>query len=385
MSDLSHVLILGDGLAGSCLASELSRRGAATITIVSVPPEGTTTDHGLRCTFADVVERHGLHYSHVYEGLRDQSIAGGLSGYCDVRVPLYALDYAETCAEFRARAGVQTVHDRPLSIDVDARCLYTEGGEYEYDFLVDCTGVRQWVRKSLGLPRAAKYYTGRTWKMPLTPVMHFPGVFTPKMISYCTDEDGYTEDLYQLGNDILCGTWSYMCGAEEETATRPGYLLDGLLGAGTLAHEDGAHVAITAEPILPLVRGNIAWLGDSAGQATPASSEGIRPIIMAAGLLAESIGEHGSLAWYEEQWLRRNLRAYVFHKVFKDRLPRYNRFFLRLKRYPKVYEALARNESAFVPPSVLLPSLPYFASTLLRYVLELRRYRRQMRVPGSAH
>lgn len=376
----TDVLILGGGIAGAALSFNLRRKGyAGKILIMERERAGSNIGYGYRNTFREVIESYDLPFVRVYSGLRDGVISKGGLFWCDVDAPLYFYDYSAACESLLARSDVELHVDTAVDIDEKASILQGSKGPVEYRVMVDCTGYRAWSRARLGLPIPEKYYVGRTFRVPKARSASLPDIYTEDRIIWYFESGGYTEEIYALGDELLGGIWDFSKSPEKRLEVRNDGLLakfgfNPLLDPGKMTP-----VVLPSEPAFPMFFRNIAYLGDSCGQATPSSSEGTRPILEASEVLAEVIVSGSDLSEYQRRWVRKNLLAYSLHKAFKDRIEEFNLFFERIRGYPDLYRDLILNKLPRFPMKVLFPSLPYLSNSLFRGIGEYFRYRRQIK------
>jgi len=379
MATPEHILILGGGIAGAGLARNLRRLGyRGRTTLLDRESPGSARAYGYRNTFREVIEEYSIPFVKTFRGLRDGVTDGAALHWCDIDVPCYFFDYAEACKALLSDADAVVLHGEPIDLDIGKRILKHSGGEIAFDFLVDCTGHRAWTRSRLNLPLAGKFYVGKTGVMPLPPVARRPGFFVEDRFIYYTEDNGYMEDVYAIGDTLLFGAWNYFSSPTGDIQLREGGILGAFADFPTMRAAPTWPAAIVAEPVYPIVFGPVAYLGDSCGQATPASSEGTRPILEASRLLAECL-LRGDLASYQGQWFKKNGMAFAFHKCLKDDMPSFNRLFARLRTRPDIYRDLVLNKSPWIPVRILLPSLPYLSKTLAGSVKQHLRNRRRLR------
>lgn len=355
------VLILGGGIAAAGLACNLRRaRYSGSIAVLDRNGPGSAGAYGFRNTFRAVIDEYGIPYRKEFRGLRDAVTTGrGGTRWMDIDVPCYFYHYEEACKAMLAGAGVVHLTGEAVALDPGGRRLSTHGEVLGYGVLVDCSGPRAWTRGPLGLPKAGRYYVGSTYSIPLSAAGGLPDFFDPDRFIYYTEANGYMEDAYVLGENLLYGVWNYSASPDTRIGIREGGILSRFQCFAEMGKAEAFPAAIAAEPVYPIVHGQVAYLGDSGGQATPASSEGTRPILEASRLLARVIAEGADLDMYQEEWFNRTAREYTLHRALKEDMRSYNRFFSKLRKHPDVYRDLALNLNPSLPFGILLTSLPY--------------------------
>ena len=361
------ILILGGGIASAGLAFNLKRLGyQGTVAVLERDRPGGAKAYGYRNTFKEVIDDYGLPYRKIFAGLRDAVTTGGPDIlWKDIDIPCYFFEYGEACESLFHRSSAAMLRGEALRLDLGRRRLAYSGGEIEFGILVDCSGPKAWTRAILGLPRVQRFYIGKTFSMPFPRGERLPDFFDGDRFIYYTEANGYMEDVYALGEELLYGVWNYSPTPDPDIEIRDGGLLSRFGRFAEMRTRPPYTAAISAEAVYPIAYGPIAYLGDSCGQATPASSEGTRPILGAARLLAETIAGGHALEAYQKEWLRRTGFEYSLHRALKQDMRSYNHFFTKLREYPDVYRDLALNLSPMIPLKVLFTSIPYLAQAYL--------------------
>lgn len=381
MADSFDVLVLGGGIAASGLVFNLRRAGfEGTVAVLEKDVPGGAKAYGFRNTFQSVIEEYQIPYRKVFRGLRDGITTGNSDiQWKDIDIPCYFFEYGEACEALLSGTGAVFHKGTAVSLDMESKRLGHSGGEIGFGILVDCSGPMAWSRAPLGLPKVSRYYIGKTFSLPRSLAGILPDFFDESRFIYYTEANGYMEDAYVLGDQLLFGVWNYSPTPAPEIGIRDGGLLSKFACFPEMLRCRPYPAAISAEPVYPIVHGSVAYLGDSCGQATPASSEGTRPILDASRILAETIARNRSLDSYQDEWFRKTAREYSLHRAMKLEMRNYNKFFARLRNHPEVYRDLALNLNPRIPFGILLSSFPYLFRAYLAGRREYSMHKKRIR------
>lgn len=361
-----QLVIVGGGLAGSTLAWELKKIGFMGRVLLIEKKLGSQGAYGYRNIHPQFVSRYGFEVVSTYQGLRDGLRVGNKVTWCDMTHTFQFIHYEKACRKLVEESEVETISDFCQNLNLQNKTIQVGNDFISFEYLIDATGNAMWSRRQLHLPLPQWFYVGLTWKIPLDTIYKMPTQIEKSWFIYYSEDTGYMEDYYIVDNHLCIGIWDYSVSVKKQLGFKSTGLLDQFTFARPLLLEEGIPVVIVAEPKFPLVYGPIAYLGDSGGMATPASSEGTTPIFEGAQALAHILKSDLPLTQYQSNFLKKNGSKYAFHKAFKEDLTAFNKIFMEIREYPEVYRKLILNQFTLIPMQALLGNWRYWVRTILR-------------------
>lgn len=346
-----EVIIIGSGIAGSGLAYNLKKIGFNGEVLV-IDKNSRENKLSYRISFKDPVEKYNLPYEFKYKSLKWHFSKRGM---IELNVESFLMNYNKICSYLLEESNFEFRNEE--AIDVKNNYLKTDKNVYRFKYLIDCSGNAFFGRKLRKMKIPFKYWLGYSRVVDSTVDLE------RNSLHYFFHEDGFFEDIYPLKNRVMYGYWRY-CDKKnlkrvelpKETSAQK------IVGDGRIVTEFSNNVPCS--PTLPLVFKNIAFLGDSFGNATTSSAEGIKPILDSSEILAYAL-EKQNLKIYEKVWKREYLDSYIkflafrmvrypnsdfFKRIKKKIMPDNVKIFENFKENPEILFKILRNESSFKPP-----------------------------------
>ncbi len=309
------VIIIGKGIAGSGLAYNLKDQDFKGSVLIVDSKEELEKD-SYRISFENIINKYKLPYDKAYSVLRFHLPNEDL---IDINVNSYLFDYNKTCKGLLKKSGFGLRQEKAL--EVKNNFLKTSGNIYRFKSLIDCSGGQFFLRKLFGMDLPIKYWIGKS-KIFKTNKKE------DKEFHYFFNEDGFFEDVYQVKNKLMYGFWKYV-GMDNFDFNGP----QNSIALGMIRDKKQIHEfnnLVPCSPVMPLVYKKFAFLGDSFGNATTASAEGIKPILDSSEILASAI-KNNDLNLYEMNWKKRYLDKYLRFLAFKMLRYPSNDFWLKIK------------------------------------------------------
>ncbi len=314
-------VIIGSGIAGAGLAYNLRGSGLKVLVLDNKNSSSDET-YRVRNTFPEIVEKYRLPVQKKMKGIK---IGSYQDIYLKLEMPMYLLDYEDCCNDLLSRSGA--VFKKEKAIDLRSNHLLTDKGKYRYKNLIDCSGKGFFLRKKLNLNLPFRFWLGDLR------VYENSESIEEDYFYYMFGDKGFFEDLYFHNNKIICGRWQYTADLNFNNIEKTRRTLADMYTDQKHITQTGAIIPCT--PAFPIVikKRNIAFLGDSFGNASTASAEGIRFILDSSEILAKAI-RLGDLGIYEKLWKKTYFRIYMVHLA--SRLDRYTSHWLKkLIPYPQ--------------------------------------------------
>ena len=361
------VIIIGAGIAGCGLAYNLKKIGYKGKILIIDKTNLDTKKFSYRITFRDTVEEYNLPYETEYSSLKFHFSKKGI---IELNVSSFLIDYNKLCTYLLKKSSLESRNEEAL--DIKKNSLVTNKSIYTFKYLIDCSGGSFFLRKLKKLKFPRKYWIGHSKIFKLSKNSD------KKSLHYFFYEDGSFEDIYQSKNKLMYGYWKYVdknnFGRMECPKESPAQKI---IGKGKIIKEFSNRVPCS--PALPLVYKNIVCLGDSFGNATTSSAEGIKPILNSSQILAYAIRKE-DLKFYEKIWKKRYLNSYIkflafrmirypssdfFKKIKKGILPNNSKIFNGFKKHPEALFNVLRNNSSFKTPKEIKQNFGIMSSILL--------------------
>jgi len=346
------VVIVGAGIAGCGLAYNLKRLGYKGSVLVIDKEKLNVKNKSYRITFKDTVEKYKLPYEKDYSYLKFHLPGGEI---IDIKVKSFLLEYGKTCKFLLQNSDCEFRNEQ--AINVKESNLVSDKSSYDFKYLIDCSGNNFFVKRLLGETLPMKYWVGfsKILESQNNRVRSF---------HYFFHEDGCFEDIYQVKDELMYGYWKYTNDADLKLEGESRYDFVENLIEGKKVIKKFVNV-VPCAPMFPLIKEKIAFLGDSFGNATTSSAEGIKPILDSSEILAEAIMQ-SDLKFYERVWKDRYLNSYIrflalkmarypdspFWKSLKERfLPKNLAIYDYLKKDPYTLFKILRNDGSFEMPA----------------------------------
>lgn len=334
------VIIVGGGLAGTSLSSILHEVcPEKNILLIDKNKVGSNSGYGYRNVFRETIEKYNLPYVHKFKGVKFGTLD---QIYVILEEESFFVEYEEICNDLLKRSE-NVIFKKEEALNVQTKVLKTNQNEYKFKYLIDCTGASFFLRKILNKPIPFRYWLGCVKilenKVDDTDYFYF-----------LVDETGFMEDLYPLKDKTLQGNWQYTNKIDFSLISNPSNIFyKKIIKEPKILKEQ--YVIEPVSPVLPLVYKDYAFLGDSFGNATSTSGEGIRPILASAEILANAI-KNNNLKQYEKEWKKRYLDIYIKHLASKSNQKDKIKTLGPLSKYPELFTKILKNEPFELPKEV---------------------------------
>lgn len=334
------VIIIGAGIAGTSLAASLAKTcPEKTFLILDKEQTASNEGYGSRITYEETIKKYNLPHEHIFQGMK----IGNKKGiYLTVEAPFFVIDYKTICEEMLRRAKSQV--KKETAIHTTKNILTTNKNKYHFKYLIDCSGHKPFLNKFIKRKDPLFYWIGYT--SICKGKSHLAGNY----FYLLAEDDGFIEDIYVIGNKISLGHWVYTDKIDYKKITPPKNKLSDKT-ITNLEIQKTKPVVVPGTPIIPLVKNNFAFLGDSLGNVTPVVGEGIRPIVESAEILTEAI-KQDNLNLYNKEWKKRHLSKYlkvVAGKLnIKDRL----KTGYYMTKYPEIFLKMIKLEDFEMPKQI---------------------------------
>lgn len=299
------VIIVGGGIAGTGLAYNLNQECPnKSVLVIDNKGTGQNASFVYRNTFKEVIDKYDLPYRHKFDGAR----IGSHDEYFQLEKNMYFIDYPKVCKYLLKNSNA--VFKKEKGINFKKRIIYTNKNKYKFNFLIDCSGSKFFLRKLHNLPLPFKYWVGNV------KILKNKNCKLDNYFYFLCSEEGYLEDIYPLKNKIIHGDWQYTNRIDFNLIKiSEKNLYNKLVKKAVIIKEE--KVVIPSSFVFPLVFGRCAFLGDSFGNATTSSSEGIKPILDSSCILAKAI-KHNNLRTYAKNWKKKYFHSYIKKLALKS-------------------------------------------------------------------
>lgn len=347
-----EVIIVGAGIAGCGLAYNLKRLGFSGRIVILEEKEIGGLNESYRNTFEEVIEEYDLPFEHKFKGIK---IGAYDQEQFSLDINFYLLDYQKACSHLLKKSGVNV--RREVAENIIGNIVITNKSAYKFRYIVDCSGINFFGKKLLNMNLPFRYWLGRIQEHNVISKSN------KDYFQYQFSDKSYFEDFYKLKNKTIQGDWVYSDKIDfEKLKPHNKRLLDKFF-RGFKAKKE-YHCAIPCTPVFPIVYNNVAFLGDSFGNATTSAAEGIRPILESSKILAESIIKR-DLKSFEVEWKKKYFNLYFKHlvtridgysdneftKIFK--YPKYSSFLKELGEHKDIVLKRLRNEDYKMPKEIV--------------------------------
>ncbi|VVB84173.1 Lycopene cyclase protein [uncultured archaeon] len=345
----NDIVIIGGGFAGASLAHKLSRLDSSLeITLIERNKLGGKPVSAF--TFTDIVDNLGIRNSvkQYYNQIEITSTLGAKEIYAYDRDVFSLIDYKKACEELVGKSGCQVIFDEVKSIKAGKVSLGNE--VIDAKIIVDASGRGYKFRKELKLdvPKIENhlYFKKLTHcNIPNPKSLHLifgdigtgGGWFYPINENEC--EAGVAERITKLAGNEKKDISNREKINLEQLLNYPAYseMLEGSKS------ESEAMVYYPYEPVKHVVKGNVMFLGDTAGMVHPIFGMGIHYIDRIGTLCAEYCAKasHGNIALlreYQNAWdsmLKSDMNTWIWGMTYFD---------LNIKQINKIIEIRSNSD-----------------------------------------
>lgn len=334
------IIIIGSGIAGSGTAFNLSRYcPEKKVLVIDRNDPGNNAGHDIRTTFEKTVKEYDIPYVHKYKGVKS---GVGTETFFHIDYPHYSVPYQRMCKTLLDRSGADFL--RANARDVDGNTLVTNKGTFGFTNLIDCSGIHYFLRRKFRLKLPFKYWIGNVGVYKNT-----KNIPTDYLHYQFTDWAGFVEEINPYSDTVSYGEWYYVDRIDFRLIDRPRNILsdDVLEGLPLIKQTRGV---IPVAPVLPIVRGPFAFVGDSFGNAESSMAFGVTVSLDSSKLLAQAI-KKGDLMLYEEAWKEKYLEPYIRNLVGKYDLYSRSKVIKAIKGYPsytEIIRELGKNKDVYI-------------------------------------
>ncbi|MFP4601095.1 MAG: NAD(P)/FAD-dependent oxidoreductase [Persicimonas sp.] len=330
MSDTTcDVAIIGAGTAGAAAALFCARRGMDAVCVERRPleeagahwingvPGACFEEAGIALPQAPELLAHGVDF-HLVAGFGPERVVVRDHDLMEVDMRLLVQRLQQAAREAGARLQGSTRVD---AIDYDG--LQTSGGTIRARWYIDASGLAG--ADLLGAPRpapsdictAAQAVHHVEDRNQAGAFFEEHGVQPGQTLCFSGIEGGYSILNLRLDDDHM----SILTGSIPAEGYRSGraILRDFVEDTPWVGEQlfGGARAIPLGQPHRRLQRGNVAALGDAAGQVFSAHGSGIGAGLIAARILADALADGRDLAGYERAWNQRFRSLYTSADVFR--------------------------------------------------------------------
>lgn len=359
MVEKFDVIIIGAGIAGCGLIYNLKKINyKGKILIIDKEEPGANSAYGYKNTFEKVIKEYNLPYEQKYK-----SVLFGTYKKIFTEIPskFYFINYKIACNHLLKNSNAS--FRKEMAMEIKKNTLKTNKSTYSYKYLIDCSGHAFFAKKILNHPLPFRYWIGETYKLKGT-------LENQNSYYHLLNSKGFLEDIYPLKNKTLRGLWKY--GKIKNSYDFPLSPISEKL-TNNFPKEKSGNSLIPCTPAMPIVQNNIAFLGDSFGNASTSTAEGIRPILRTSKILAKNI-KNATLKNYEKEWRKTFLNLYIKHLA--TRLNTKNRLKLlqALRNNPEIFIELVKNEKMKIPLRVIMKIPLRVILGILKNYIKLKLY-----------
>jgi flavin-dependent dehydrogenase len=341
MMEKYDVIIIGAGIAGCGLAYNLKKFAPEKKVLIIEKNRIGSNNPINRNTFEDIINKYELPYDHIYDGVKifieDKELV-------KININFFFINYEKSChALFNSSSAKLKIE---LARKINDNTLVTDNGSYRFRYLVDCSGTAHVVRRLMNLKLPEKLFIGQYAKKVEN------NTSIENYFCYSTNSDGRLEEIYPSKDYVIYGSWKFIKRYEKNKKI--------LFNKSKFAKKfiskkieliDSVCV-IPCSPAFPLVKKNVAFLGDSFGNATPSAAEGIQPILDSSEILAKAIKKE-NLDIYKNEWKKKYLNLYIKHYVLKSDTGSRLDMIKKMGGYPDIIYSVLRNKDIKLPAKIM--------------------------------
>ena len=336
------VIIVGAGIAGCGLAHNLERVGfKGSVLVLDKKWLGSNAAYGYRNVPIDTLKEYGFSSDHEFRGLKLD-----MEGY-DITIDkeFYFANYIKMCKHLLSK--LSATYKNEVAKDVQQNILTTDKTKYRFKYLIDCSGPSFFLRKLFNFPLPFKYFIGKLHNLNVEPKCDDKRYFY-----FYSKSNGYVEDYYPLKNKVIHGDWWLSDDTNFDKIVLQDYDLAKRfnLDRSLITHE--SKVIEPISPVYPLSTKKFGFLGDSFGNATPATGQGV-PFALDSSLIMSECIKKNDLISFQNLWEKKFMGAY--QKSLAPKMNQQSRLVIinLLKDYPKILEKILSNEEVKLPGEIL--------------------------------
>ncbi len=342
------VVIVGAGLAGTSLAYHLSEACPdKRVLILDKNEIGANCKHSNRIVAQDTkdaVAEYGLRTVYRHKGVK---LGTFNEIYATLDGGVYVIDFKDTCSSFFKKSSAEFRKEKAVALKKD-KILVTDKAAYQYSFLIDCSATSFFLRKQLGLSLPFRYWIGV--KKYSSPDECSVPIDRRYYYNLMEENNLYLYEYLYNGQALSYCKWQNAFSKDIETVTNKegqrGYRLRRIKEPFV---EQKDFVGFPGNPLLPLVVGNCAFLGDSAGTTPPQSGFGVDMSLKCAKMLTDALSKN-DLDYYQKTWKRTFYQHYLRHLAARIDRSSISPALQKLKNYPgldKVCAAVQKNPDSY--------------------------------------
>lgn len=335
-SNYYDVIIVGAGIAGCGLAYNLKRIGyKGSILVIDKDEVGANKKTGLRIIAEDkldAVKEYSLPYFHKFKGFR---LGGGKNIIVTINIGTYLLKYIDACVHLIKSSDAVYRDEIAEKISLESNTLQTNKRTCKFKYMVDSSGSSFFLRNQLNLPKPRRYWIG------------FPALNddAPKLdknyyYNYMNEENVELVEFLFDGQKFIKTIWKCCHRNQFELVHTSGKKFVKIkTSKGEVIVNPEDFIAFPIGPTFPLAMKNVAFLGDSFGNAPHLSGAGIDMCLRTSKMLAEAISKD-SLKSYEKEWRQKFAKTYLNHLCVRAERTNNPLWLQKIKKYPTVSEVL---------------------------------------------
>ncbi|MCW8966813.1 MAG: hypothetical protein OQK82_09050 [Candidatus Pacearchaeota archaeon] len=350
MGEIYDIIIIGAGVAGCGISYHLKKVNfKGRLLIIDKKEPGANNAYGGRNTTKEIIKKYSLPYEHIYKGIKVGSEDETLFIF---NKEFYFVNYKKICKKLLTYSQVEFRQE--TGIKLDKNILITNKNHYRFKIIIDCSGKDFFCKKIYKQRLPFRYWIGKT-------LISEKKIKDKNYFYFQFNDNNNFEDLYPLKNKTLYGTWQYTKKPYMNKINLPKKnLKDTYIKDSKIIKIQKAIIPCT--PVFSMRYKNIYFLGDSFGNATTSSAEGIRAILENAKSLANLIKKN-ELNKYEKIWKKKNFDSYMKFLVPRinehhnlkfiqniKKLPSKKEKLKILKKYPDIFEKILMSDSNFKYP-----------------------------------
>lgn len=340
MIEKYDIIIVGAGIAGCGAAFNLKKEMPnLKILLIDKKEIGANSGYGFRNTTQDIIKEYKIPVTQIYKGIK-----GGTDGQTLFKLnkKFYLFNYKDCCKSLVKRSEIKFKIETAITLGKNT--IRTNKTIYKFKYLIDCSGNKFFTKNELKKRKPFRYWVGitRVLKNKLPNQNYF---------YYQFSNTGYMNDLYPMKNKTLQGDWQYCKKMDFTRVIPPKQNLFQKMIPNPII-ERISKVASPCTPSFPLVYKNIFLLGESFGNPTTSSAEGIAPTLRTSKILVNAI-KNNNPKEYETNWKKTYLNNYLkfltlryygyanskFEKKIKG-TPEIKLICKKFSKYPEIFEKI---------------------------------------------
>jgi len=280
------IIIIGAGIAGAAAAFNIKKEMPNINTLIIDKKEiGANAGYGFRNTPEEIAKEYKIPTTKIYKGIK-----GGTEGETlfTLNKKFHLFNYKNCCQNLIKRSGAEFRKETALLLGKNT--IKTDKSTYHFKYLIDCSGHSFFTKNSTGQKKPFKYWVGitRVLENKLKEQDYF---------YYQFSDTGHMDEVYPLKDRTLQGDWQHYKKIDfTKIKPKQKNICKKLIPNPTVLSETKSVIPCAPSP--PMIRKNIFLLGNSFGNPSTSSAEGI----------AIKKGEPKS---YEKNWKKIYLNNYL--------------------------------------------------------------------------